>query len=268
MALFDSVADDYDRYRPGVPDDVVQLLAGILAGVIEPTVVDLGAGTGQVALALLPALPPSARLDLVDQDKGMLSAAMEALPPHLGERTAVPHAVRAEEFAPTPPDYLADLVTCCRAFHWMDRPAVLAMADRVTTRTAAFALMGDGSLWTHQADWTAALKELIQTHLGEGRRAGTTGAYSGPGRRYEDDLADSAFRDVTEQRFPLTRTWTPAGVIGYLRSTSFARPDLFTDHARFEEQALELLEAHAQDGLLNEESVFTVLLARRPKAAR
>ncbi|MFD6916888.1 hypothetical protein [Streptomyces virginiae] len=150
----------------------------------------------------------------------------------------------------------------------MDRPAVLAMADRVASPHAAVAIMGDGSLWTHQAEWTVALQSLIQSHLGAERRAGTTGTYREPGRRYEDDLAESAFSDVAEHRIPFHRMWTPRSVLGYLRSTSFARPDLFADHAGFEGQAQALLLQHARDGVLHEDGVFTVLLARRPGAAR
>ncbi|MFK0017172.1 class I SAM-dependent methyltransferase [Streptomyces sp. NPDC091027] len=266
MTLFDSV--HYARYRPGLPDEVVRLLVQELAGVQAPTLLDLGAGTGQVALSVLPALPRTAHLDLVDQDQGMLGTALDELQPHLGGRTATVHPVSAEEFAPAQPSYRADLITCCRAFHWMARPAVLAMAGRVAAPQATVAVMGDGSLWTHPAEWTAALKGLIQSHLGEYRRAGAAGAYSEPGRRYEDDLAGSAFSDITEHRIPFTRAWTPPCVLGYLRSTSFARPDLFADHPGFEEQARALLLRHSQDGVLHEDGVFTVLLARRPGESR
>ncbi|MFF4448234.1 class I SAM-dependent methyltransferase [Streptomyces sp. NPDC001502] len=269
MPLFDSVDRHYARYRPRLPDKVVQLLAHTWRGTQAPTLLDLGAGTGQVALSMLPALPPTAHLDLVDQDPGMLRTALDELRPHLSERTATVHAVPAEQFVPAQPGYQTDLITCCRAFHWMDRPAVLAMADRFAAPHAAVAIMGDGSLWTHPAEWTAALRNLIRSHLGEDRRAGTTGAYREPGRRYEDDLADSVFGDITEHRFPFTRPWTPRGVLGYLRSTSFARPDLFADHTGFEEQAQALLRRHAaQDGVLHEDGVFTVLLARRPGTSR
>ncbi len=173
-----------------------------------------------------------------------------------------------DQIAPAQPCYQADLVTCCRAFHWMDRPAVLAMADQVAAPHAAVAIMGDGSLWAHQAGWTVALRELVRSHLGADRRAGTTGTYRETGRRYEDDLAGSAFSEIAEHRTPFTRAWTPRSVLGHLRSTSFARPDLFADHAGFEDQAQELLRQHARYGVLHEEGVFTALLARRPGAAR
>ncbi|MFB7026574.1 MULTISPECIES: class I SAM-dependent methyltransferase [unclassified Streptomyces] len=270
MTLFHATADAYSRHRPGLPDEAAHLLAGTLRGIRRPALLDLGTGTGQVPAALLPVLPRLARLDLVDADRGMLHQADIALRPLLTGRAAAFHPVRAEEFTAPEECYRADLVTCARAFHWMDRPAVLAMADRVTTPGATLAIMGEGSLWTHQAPWTVALRELIQSHLGAERRAGSTGTYRNPDRRYEDDLAESPFSEVEEHRFPLRRTWTPDEVIGYLRSTSFARPDLFGDrHPRFEIEARALLEQHAakEDGLV-EETVFDVLLAHRPGGAR
>ncbi|MFF4855414.1 hypothetical protein ACFY2N_11010 [Streptomyces rubiginosohelvolus] len=92
--------------------------------------------------------------------------------------------------------------------------------------------------------------------------------YARPDRRYEGDLAESPFSQVTEHpsavRRAVRRLWTPATVVGYLRSTSFARPALFGDrHARFEAEAQQLLEHHSERGGLIEDAVFTVLLARR-----
>lgn len=267
-ALFGTTAVDYSRYRPGIPDAAVRLLAATLHGVPAPALLDLGTGTGQVPLALLPALPRLARIDLVDVNPAMLDQAMSDLQPLLEGRTATAFAGAAHTFTPQQPEARADLITCCRAFHWMDRPAVLEMADQVAAPHAVVAVMGDGSLWTHTADWTAALKELIQTYLGESRRAGTTGTYTQPARSYEDDLAASPFSDVREYRFPVTRAWRPESVIGYLRSTSFARPDHFADrHPAFEAEARDLLAAYAKGGILREDAVFTVLTARRPKAA-
>ncbi|MER5549782.1 class I SAM-dependent methyltransferase [Streptomyces sp. NPDC002589] len=267
-ALFGAAATEYARYRPGVPDAAVRLLAGILHDVPEPVLLDLGTGTGQVPLALLPVVPRLTHVELVDTNPGMLAQAMDSLKPVLKACTASAFAGEAHTFVPQVPGRRPDLVTCCRAFHWMDRPAVLAMADRVAAPQAAVAIMGDGSLWTQDAQWTRALRELIQTYLGPDRRAGTRGTYTEPGRSYEDDLADSAFSEVTEHRFPFSRTWTPDTVVGYLRSTSFARPQLFAArHETFEAEARQLLDAHAHGGVLREDAVFTVLLARRPRTA-
>ncbi|MFB8137422.1 class I SAM-dependent methyltransferase [Streptomyces mirabilis] len=265
MSLFESAAVDYARHRPGVPDEVVRLLAGVLEGIDRPVLLDLGAGTGQVPAALVPAMPRIARVDLVDADEGMLREAAARLPSLPSAGTIAFHTMPAEEFATPHAGYRAHLLTCARAFHWMSRPAVLAMADRVTAPAATFAVIGDGSLWTHQARWTSELKQLVQSYLGEERQAGTTGVYAEPGRSYQDDLADSAFSSIAEHRFPVRRTWTPGTVVGYLRSTSFAHPALFGgQHARFEQEARSLLEEHSHGEGLVEDAVFTVLLARRP----
>lgn len=263
-ALFGPEAADYARYRPGLPDAAVRLLAATQHGVPDPVLLDLGTGTGQVPRALLPVLHRLAHIDLVDVNQPMLSTALAALEPVRGACTVGAFTGAAHTFAPAAPGRAPTLITCSRSFHWMARPEVLAMADRVAAPHAVVAIMGDGSLWTHEAQWTTGLRELIQTYLGKGRRAGTRGTYSGPGSSYADDLADSAFSDVAEHTFPVARTWTPKDVLGYLRTTSFARPALFADrHRAFEAEALALLQAHAPGGVLKEDAVFTVLLARR-----
>lgn len=267
-ALFGTTAAAYARYRPGVPDAAVRLLAATLHGVPAPILLDLGTGTAQVPCALLSVVPRLAHVDLVDVNQGMLTQAMAELKAALGSCTASAYAGEAHTFTPRPPGRGHDLITCCRAFHWMDRAAVLEMADRVAAPHATVAIIGDGSLWTHDAEWTGALRELVQRYLGTGRRAGTQGTYVTPGRSYEDDLAASPFSEVSEHRFPVVRAWTPETVVGYLRSTSFARPELFADqHEAFEAEARQLLDVHAKDGGLREESLFSVLLARQPGSA-
>ncbi|WP_435057725.1 methyltransferase domain-containing protein [Streptomyces sp. bgisy060] len=266
--LFGADVADYARYRPGLPDAAIHLLAATQHGVPDPVLLDLGTGTGQVPRALLPVLRRLVHIDLVDVHQHMLEAARAALEPVRGSCTVSAFTGEAHTFTPAMPGLAPTLITSCRSFHWMSRPRVLAMADRVAAPHAVVAIMGDGSLWTHEADWTATLRRLIQTYLGDDRRAGTRGTYAGPGRPYEDDLADSAFSDVSEHCFPVARAWTPEDVLGYLRTTSFARPALFADRYReFEAEALGLLKAHARGGVLKEDAEFTVLLARRPGGA-
>ncbi|MFI0928664.1 class I SAM-dependent methyltransferase [Streptomyces sp. NPDC021012] len=267
-ALFGPEAADYARYRPGLPDAAVHLLAATQHGTPAPVLLDLGTGTGQVPRALLPVLHRMVHIDLVDVNASMLETARATLEPVRGACTVGAFTGEAHTFAPTAPGREPTLITSCRSFHWMSRPEVLDMCDRVAAPHAVVAIMGDGSLWTHESEWTAALRGLIQTYLGDDRRAGTRGTYTGPDRSYKDDLVDSAFSDVIERRFPITRSWSPEDVVGYLRTTSFARPALFAgQHHEFEAEALDLLKAHAQGGVLEEDTVFTVLLARRSGGA-
>lgn len=219
-ALFGTAAAEYARYRPGVPDGAARLPASALHGVPAPVLLDLGSGIAQVPHALLSVVPRLAHASLVDVNRGMLTQALAELKESLGACTVSAYAGEADAFTPQAPGRSPDLVTCCRGFRWMDRPAVLEMADWVAAPHATVAIMGDGSLWTFEVDWAAALRELIQAYLGPGRRAGTRGTYAPPDRSYEDDLADSAFSDVSEHRFSVVRAWTAESVVGYLRSTS------------------------------------------------
>ncbi|MFB7224428.1 class I SAM-dependent methyltransferase [Streptomyces sp. NPDC056227] len=272
--LFAAAAAEYDRYRPGVPTEAAELLADTLRNLPDPTLLDLGTGTGQVPRVLLKALPSLTHVEAVDWSRPMLDQARAALTPVLGNCTLSLVQTSADVYAPLAPLpgeewWTPDLITCCRAYHWMSGPDVLAMAHRIAAPEATLAIMGDGSLWTHEADWTRALRDLIQQYLGPGRRAGVLSDYPKPVRPFQEDLADSAWRDVTEHRFPLTRSWTPEGVLGYLRTTSFAGVELFAErHAAFEDEARALLGKLAAGGSLLEEAVFTALLARRPGGER
>ncbi|WP_329298177.1 hypothetical protein OG410_06105 [Streptomyces sp. NBC_00659] len=78
-----------------------------------------------------------------------------------------------------------------------------------------------------------------------------------------------AWSDVTEYRVPSTRSRTSEVVLGCLRSVSVAGADLFgARHAAFEDEARALPDELAAGGSLVEETVFTVLLARRPGGAQ
>ncbi|MCT2547994.1 class I SAM-dependent methyltransferase [Streptomyces atratus] len=172
------MADDYARYRPGVPEAAVRLPADALRDRLDPVLLDLGTGTGQVPLALRHAVPGLAHIEAVDVSRQILDRARDALAPVLGRCTlALVHAA-ADKYRPLAPQSGTavpepDLVTCCRSYHWMPGPAVLDMADRVTSPHAAVAIMGDGSLWTHDSEWTRALRELISLRCADGQRRRT-----------------------------------------------------------------------------------------------
>ena len=49
---FDAWAGDYDRFRPGYPDELFDAIAAQLTLPRIPHVVDVGAGTGRASLAM------------------------------------------------------------------------------------------------------------------------------------------------------------------------------------------------------------------------
>ncbi|MGW0937778.1 class I SAM-dependent methyltransferase [Streptomyces sp. NPDC002666] len=258
MSQFDTTAPFYAAYRPGIPKEAVELLARRVAGKDHRVLLDLGSGTGQVPLALAGTVT---EIDVVEQDPGMLAEADKAL---AGLPVTVRlHNTSAEQFTP-PCSTRADLVTVCRAFHWMDQGMVLSRLEGMTAPDATVAVMGDGSLWTARTEWTNALRALIQEYLGEKRRAGVGRKYEAHDRPYSEILAESVFGQVEEHTIAVEREWTTDTVIGYLYSTSFAARPLFGERVEdFERRARALLDEHTAAGGLIEHASFQVVLGRR-----
>ncbi|MER5490539.1 class I SAM-dependent methyltransferase [Streptomyces sp. NPDC002490] len=258
MSRFESTAPYYAAYRPGLPAEAVELLALRLTGREHAALLDLGSGTGQVPLALA---GQTKEIDVVEQDEDMLEEAGKAL---AGLPISVRlHNTRAEMFTP-PASYQADLVTICRAFHWMDQGVVLSRLEGMTAPDATVAIMGDGSLWTARTEWTDALRALIQEYLGVERRAGKGRTYAAHDRPYREVLARSAFGRVEEHTIAVEREWSTETVIGYLYSTSFAARPLFGERVDdFERRARALLDEHTTAGGLVEHASFRVVLGQR-----
>ncbi|MDJ0344939.1 class I SAM-dependent methyltransferase [Streptomyces sp. H10-C2] len=261
MNVFEGTAGYYGRYRPGLPPEVIALLADAGSASRPRRLLDIGTGTGLVVKALLDQFDDIIALDT---DADMLAIAETDL------RWRLPHGARlslcrgaAEEFMP-PPGWRADLVTLCRVFHWLDRPAVLARLNQHVAPHGAVAVLADRSLWTATNPWQQAVRSVVQDFLGTQRRAGS-GAFPASPEPFGQTLRSSAFSNVTETYVPVRRTWSTDGVLGYLYSTSFAAPHLFGDRRdRFEAAVKQILAPFSDNDTFIEDNTFVIHLGRRP----
>jgi ubiquinone/menaquinone biosynthesis C-methylase UbiE len=114
--LFGAAAGEYDRYRVGVPDEVVDQL---LPGGVE-AVLDLGAGTGAMTRRLVGRVE---RVYAVDPDPRMLSVLAESCP-------GVEAREGTAERVPLP-DASVDAVVVASAWHWMDPDSAIPEIARV-----------------------------------------------------------------------------------------------------------------------------------------
>jgi trans-aconitate methyltransferase len=261
MSLFSGTASFYRQYRPGIPAEVADVLIAASPDRRPRRLLDIGTGTGLVAEALLGSFDD---VIAIDNDPGMLAAAEEVLRPAVpASATLRLEESTAEGFSP-PPGWTADLVTICRAFHWLDQAGVLASLDGQVAPDGAVAIFGDNSLWTADVPWAKAVRAVVQDFLGEKRKAGAGGTFNHHDRPYSEIMAESPFGQVEEVRVPIHRTWTADSVMGYLYSTSFAAPALFGERlAEFDAAARAVLAGHSDSGEFGEDNEFLIRIGRR-----
>lgn len=260
MSAFSGTAEFYRQYRPGIPKNVAEVLHSAVPVRTPRRLLDVGTGTGLVVEALLGGFDD---IIAIDSDAEMLATAEVALRPQLADGTSLLlRQVAAEEFVP-PPEWQADLVTICRAFHWLNQETVLANLDNQVSPDGAVAIFGDNSFWTATSAWKATVRSVIQDFLGEQRRAGNS-TFQHHNRPYSDILRESPFAQVEEVSVPVSRIWSADGILGYLYSTSFASPELFGDRIDDFDQTVRLALAKFSDtDTFAEDNEFLIRIGRR-----
>jgi SAM-dependent methyltransferase len=127
-ASFGSVADHYERYRPGPTADVV---AWFLPDPVD-CVVDLGAGTGALTRLLSARARDVVAVEPDDRMRAVLGAEVPEARALAGRGEAIPV-----------PDGSAQGVFASSSWHWMDPVPTLAEIHRVLAPGGVF-----GAVWT------------------------------------------------------------------------------------------------------------------------
>lgn len=239
---FDAWASEYDRFRPGYPDELFATIAQRLSLPPRPLVVDLGAGTGRASLAMaalgwrVTAVEPGrAMLDVLlsrATDDGLVIATRQA---------------SAEETGLDPGS--TDLVTAAQAFHWFDQGRALAEMARITRPGGGIALfwnVRDATRSPFLADYARLLKQM-------------TGSTEDPGgSRYE-----ASGREETRHALAATASFDPAVLVelhhevamtpgefaGMAFTASYVRVGLSPERQeRFRMELEELLQLHGHGG--------------------
>ena len=259
--LFNDIALYYETYRPDVPIKVVDYLVDRFKLDSMSQVLDLGCGTGQLAKTLCKHV---SSIVCVDADKEMIRLAQQtikSIETCNGKMQLI--CKQAEELSL--PVNSIDLVTICRAFHWMNQDVVLTKYKAILRSGGGFALLGDSSLWNGSEPWQKVAKKTIQHFLGEKRRAGGK-HYSVTSEPYESMFIRHGYVDVVVKDFEITRHWTIDSILGYLYSTSFSSRKMFGDKLLdFEKMLKDELGNPDQDKIFVENTIFTVKSGRTLK---
>jgi ubiquinone/menaquinone biosynthesis C-methylase UbiE len=258
--VFSGTARYYARYRPGYPDEVFQLLRKKFSPDHFSRVLDLGCGTGQVALPIAPFVSEVIAVDPqmeMLEETGALAAAggiqnIRWIPGESGDLPQMAAAIGE-----------IDLTVIARAFHWMDREQTLKDLYPLTRPGGGAAVISDsGPRDGMKLPWKEVIDRAVKCWLGEVRKAGTQGAYSHPTKRFDAYLKESAFRNLETALIQVERTWNLDQIIGYLYSTSSSSiPVLGNKKAPFEAEVRAGLQKLEPPGQFKEPVTIEILMA-------
>lgn len=233
--LFRGTAVWYAQFRRGYPPAVVELLTQRARLTASSRVLDLGCGTGQLALDLAPFV---ASVTGVDVDEDMLAAAAAGAAKR-GLSNCDWVRSSAETMSHKPGSF--DLVVIGSAFHWMDRRLVAARVYDMLVPNGLLAVLGNP---TALADVSRreGIGKVISEVQDRWFDAADFPRASPLEVRHEAVLADSPFGGAEVSYIPTSEDWDVDRFIGLLRSTSL-RPDQilgerFADFARDLRQAI------------------------------
>ena len=260
--LFASTAAYYARYRAGYPPELFSYLGDRFALDGTQTVLDLGCGTGQLALALAPLV---ARVIAVDPEATMLAEGRRLATERGIDNTAWQQGDSYHMDALDLPT--VDLVTMGASFHWTDRDALLTTLDTLVATSGAVVVVSGGAPSEQVSPpWTETITNIRTRYLGPARRAGSA-IYTHPNERHADVLARSPFSHVD------TATWTwrlPRdldSVVALQFSFSYSSPAQFGDEdtrVQFEHDLRQALTTQFPDGDFTETIRTEALIATRP----
>jgi ubiquinone/menaquinone biosynthesis C-methylase UbiE len=241
----------YDRYRLAYPDRLIARVVGLAGLRPGDAVLDLGCGTGMLAMAF-------AR-------QGMTVTAMDPEPAMLEEARHRAQAAGLEvTFRPGGSQELGDtkgsfrMAVMGRAFHWMDRAATLCQLDRIIAPGGGVALFHDAHPPVEENSWFKVLCDIQGRYRGNRRRGGH--------KRYEAFLFASAFCEIDTLSVTIRQSLTLDDIIGRAFSMSATSPQSLGPAKQEFAQALSAaLRDLLPDGKFTEVAELVAVLARRAK---
>lgn len=238
MGRFATTAETYARYREPYPPEFFALIAERLGLAGSEALIDLGTGPGVLALGFAASV---GSILGVDPEPGMLAEARAAA---VAAGVALPLIHGRTEDLPADIGTF-DIVTIGRALHWMDRPATLAVLDRILAPTGVILICGARTDRGAANPWQEPLEQLINSWVPD----------AAPGRHwvYEGWFDETPFAADGAVESPFTRPVTPEALFQRILTrsvTSAAVLGARVDACR--EEMMDVLAPYFPDGVRDE----------------
>lgn len=228
---FSNRVDNYVKYRPGYPAELLAYLRANCGLTPETVVVDVGSGTGKLTRLFL---ENGNAVYGVEPNADMRQAAELVLADFPGF-----HSVAAPAEATTLPANLAGLVVAGQAFHWFNAPAAVAEFTRILKSGGRVALVWnerDVAVPFHNAYEQMLTKYALEYRAVDHKQVGAAQLQS---------LFGAA---VTTQIFGYTQEFDFEGLKGRLLSSSYAPLAGHPHHEPMLQELRRIFEAHQRDG--------------------
>jgi SAM-dependent methyltransferase len=253
---FTSAETYYAEHRPGYSDAVIQYLTDRFELDDSARVLDLGCGTGQIAVPLARFVGEVVGMD---PNEEMLREARKRVDATATERENVEWRVGSDsdlsdELGPL------RLTTMGRSFHWMAQERTLERLYRMTGSSGGIALLDDVEWFSRgEKAWQDDVYEIASEYVEDlpDRVPETDVEYDDP---WDELIAGFGFTDVETETFESIREWTVEGIVGYVFSLSFCSPETFGDDRQaFENDLRARLNERAEDTFVQrvEETVIS-----------
>jgi SAM-dependent methyltransferase len=251
------VADNYAKYRRGYRPDLIGHLSASFALGPRSRVLDLGCGTGQLAVPL--AAEAGAVIGM-DPSADMLTLASRAA-------AIVTWVLGCDEQVPGLESLLGkeslDLVTIGQALHWMDSVPLFGALARLRPGGGIAVIANGTPVWVQETTWAAALVAVARKWF-DGLSFPTCGSSPGERARYRSLLVDAGFT-VAEHAIDYSEEFTIDEVIGSFHSaTPLERLD-GTQRADFDADLRAALVAAQPGGRFVEQVPVRTLIGRRAR---
>ena len=249
---FTGVAEDYVRYRPEYPNELLERLADRIKLEQFSRLLDIGCGPGTISLALHHRCSEVIGLDI---NSDMLRLAQARA--HDLKANNVQFLERAAEDADATLGTFR-LVTIGRALHWMDREIVIDRAHDLLEPNGGLALLGN-SEEERDRPYSSIVDGIIERYLGVREPWFSRRPDWEPHRVL---LERSRFARIESERVTVKRVEHPDSIIGHVYSMSSSKRELFGERAgAFEHELRDALLRLEPRGQFEVTDSFEYLLA-------